>query len=420
MESKVRLFLKIIIGAFVVSIAPLFAQKTIHVNSIDQLLELEKQETKHKSIDLHINRIKLFSQRDKKIMSSLSRWKNLSAIRSITFQDIGQISGKILTWFLTNIPDSQLVSLKITNVKIKWEFQLPSSRVYSQLEKISIIKTDLDEDFFENFNITNLPNLRHLELVSCDLDEDYIPLLRDSQLLGKIEYLDLSQNDFENSVFSIFPFQKQGNLQTLKLNQCEILLDKDEDYSSEFLAVNKNIAKTEYFVDWDSPFFSKLRHLEIQNKTKEIEEIRTFLTTKKFHNLNVFFGFLLKLDKAAYEKEELQNKRKEKEYLELISSYPLKSVRNNFPFESPVQLNIFLKSAQAIISENIILSGDRWNYIAVKTLLASNKLPALKELSVINTTLTQNKVKGLIDEFGHISINAIFRDQGEHWPGITK
>jgi len=414
----VNLFFKIVI-ILSISIIPSFAQKTIVINSGDQFSDfLTKQEAEYDSITLHFNKIKFHKKNLKKFMSWLPNWKKLSSVRSVVFQEIPRVRGKLLTWILSVLPDSQLVSIKLINVKE--DFYLPNSIEFSKLKKLSIINTDLNEDFFKNFKKANLPNLRHLELIKCDLDEDYIPLLRDSQLMDQIEYLDLSNNEFENDIFSLFPMHQPGNLKKLKLNKCDIVLDKDEDYDKEFLAVNRYVADTKYVVDWDSPFFKKLEHLELQNNTKDIEEIRTYLKDEKLQKLPVFFGFLLEVEKGNLTKTKRRYKKKRKDYFKLISSYPLQSIRNNYTFENSTLLNIFLESSQSKISENIILEGDRWNYLAVKALLTSNSLPALKELSIINTPMSQDEVKKLMNKFPDININAIFRLPGEFWPGISK
>jgi hypothetical protein len=415
----VKSFKKILINFFIFISISAHAQNSIQINTVSQFIELENLESGIDSIDLFINNIKLESKDEKKVEASFGKWLGRQNVRRITFKNIKKIRSNILTWIIRMLPDSQLVSLKLFNVKIKGQFRLPVSHHYTSLKRISIINTIIGKAALKSFNPNNLPALKHLELINCQLDDDYIPLIEKAGLMPQLEYLDLSQNELTNAVFSLFPQERPGNLKSLLLNKCDLTLDKKEDYESGFLAFNRHVAKTEFFVDWDTPFFGNLEHLEVQNKIKKLREIKASLAEEKFQDLKIFYGFLLEDNTNHSRGGKAKYDKKLQKYIEMTTSFPFKSIRTNLDFSAPNFLNIFLKSEQAKICENINLSGDRWNYLALKTFLSSKAMPSLKEVSIINTPVNQDEAKKLIQEFAAFNFSFIMRKTGGHWPGVT-
>ena len=209
-------------------------------------------------------------------------------------------------------------------------------------------------------------------------------------------------------------------LKVLKLNQCEIILDQGNKYDPDFLAINKYLTQTQFYVNWNDPFFNKLEHLEMQHSTAKINNIRAYLADSALHNLNIFIGFLPEQKHGNTTVTRQKNLRLVQDFFDIISSYPIRSVRNNYPIESPAILNLFLKSSQSKITENINLNGDKWNYFAIRELILSKSLPSLKEISIIDTPISQNELKKLMEEFSDINFNTVLRNPGVFWPGISK
>ncbi len=393
---------------------PLIAQETIHINSTDGFLKLLRDKvTLYDSIDLHISNIDFSEDYEDSIYLPFKNWKNLSSVRSVVLKDLEDISEEELSSFLKQIPENQLNSLKLINLQIDEEFSLQNIGGYKNLKTLSVLGTKLGKSFFINFDTNNFPKLKNLELISCDLKYSFLSPIRKSELMSQLEFLDLSMNELGNSVFSIFPQEESGKLRTLKLNRCNIVLDSDDKY----LAVTKQLKDLKRAVNWQSPYFENLTHLEIENETDEMDEIKEYLAEEKFQNLQIFLGFL-----PTFEDDYSQAEKNQRwtDFIKIATSYPIESVRNNYTFTSIGVLNIFLKSRQAKVTENINLKGKRWNYVAVKTLLKQNHLPALKEIFLFETGMKQKDISNLINEFKTISFDAVLEKPGSIWPRIAE
>ncbi len=397
-----------------------FAKKSLEVSSIaDFQSVLSNQEVLQDKLTITFNGIKDLKNHEDEFLNLFKVWKGKALIHGLVFRNLDDLHGAFITNLVTELSDSQLVSLNVENVDYSGDLLLPKTKILYGLKKLSIINTDLDEDFFKNLNKSMQPNLCHLALIKCDLSNDQLLAIKNTHLLPNLKYLDLSQNDFGNYILSIFPYQQQGKLITLKLNNVGLVLSSGENYNSNYPAVNRKI-DPEYGIKWNSPYFSCLKHLELQHVSENMKEILSFEEDSIFQALPVFMGFVPDVKPTRSIKGKFKNKQLLDIFFKNLYSLNFHSTRNNYSFDSPQHLNLFLKSRQAKISENIILNGPRWNYMAVCTLLESNKLPALDEMFLPGNSMTQQEIKRLIDAFSGISFDVILSHAGGLWPGVSE
>ncbi|MEJ2054453.1 MAG: hypothetical protein P8X42_11075, partial [Calditrichaceae bacterium] len=89
-------------------------------------------------------------------------------------------------------------------------------------------------------------------------------------------------------------------------------------------------------------------------------------------------------------------------------------------FDTPEQLSIFLQSEQSKVTQNIILKGERWNYMAVNTILSVKCFPALNEIFLVNTPINQDELKNLINFYKNINFNIMTWETGYYWPSLVE
>jgi hypothetical protein len=344
---------------------------------------------------------------------------SLGILQAIEFQSM-TISAAVLNIFLKKIGTDSLREFIMINSEIEGHVFWPATGQFPSLQVLSCRNTAISEKVLSDIGHKKMPNLRHLTLLNCAIES--LTFLKQDSTLTRLEYIDLSQNDLGNRFFNILPYNQPGRLQTLKLNACDLEIKEDDDYDDDKPALSKVLTESAYFVQWEQPFFANLTHLELINKIKYHPKALDFFSDSFFHKMDIFMGI---------EFTELKNKRRQsvthalknkavtdvkKEILSTIAKYDYRTKRTNFQFENLQNLNIFLHSANAKFAENLNLASDSWHLTDVQYILLSQKLPALKELSLINTALSQEDIGRLMTQYPHLMFNVLTKKTGPLWP----
>jgi hypothetical protein len=362
-----------------------------------------------------------YSRREyRKHDEAIKAWAVKQTILSISFENIEDLRGSFVNWLLNHIRKNPIRELSIKGGNIEDDLVVYYALALPYMHTINIKNVRLNKDFFIKTLHQSVPSLTTLRLINCQLDEDIVDNFRSSGILSDLKELNLSENEFSNSIFAVFPYSESGKIETLILNNCGLTLQKNADYNNDFLAINRFIADEKPHVRWGAPYFTNLRHLEIQNGTEHFEECLAYINDTTFHHLDIFLGFQLAFPKSNSEKREKINEQKRDEYFAHIVSLPFRSRRNNYVFETPKKLNKFLNSYQTQFTEHLLLVGSHWNIWAVETVLQSKKLPDLKELTLIATPLTQDELMHIIQAYPKISIEGVFKKTGLHWPRMYR
>ena len=370
----------------------IFASSEINlqVSSFEELVSINIEGNDN---PIHLHLVEYVAQDTDKV-AQLKKIPWLNRVENITISD-SELKGSYLNFFLVFFRNNNIKSLSLINSNIE-ENHLFNGILFSRsLNKLIIIKVNLDEIFYRYLEKTPMPNLIHLELIDLQLKKKHIKYLKKMGVLNQLEYLDLSYNNFKNSIFTLFQTETEGNIKVLKLNKCGLTANFLGSYKKKFPALSSKISPKS-FVKWDGEFFKNLTHLEIRNKTKKINEINKLFHDPAFKDLEVFYGFYFDFPSNFSEKQIHEEQIK---ILKVYLSSPLQTKYYNFNFRNITEINLLLKSEKVNLLEKMILEGRNWNDIILRYYLDSWKFQSLKYISLIGTDMSQKQLSQLINDY---------------------
>ncbi|MEZ4746940.1 MAG: hypothetical protein R3C41_12760 [Calditrichia bacterium] len=332
--------------------------------------------------------------------------------------------------FSAQLPKLEFLELEDSNIKVKNTAFMGG--LAPELITLRINDTKLSDKFFGFLTAEAFPKLEKLELRNVDLDKKKLPYFVTSSLIPQLKYLDLSNNTFENTIFRWLPMDTPGNLKVLKLNNCGIFVwlkktDFGRSFNASFPALSK--ALDEDGVNWQSPLFQNLDHLEINGITSSpipaiifmmdstLQHIRTRILptlslAKKevdmpIMRLNWTEKYQSYVDKNSFSEPGDPEKKSEPDnsidsrnsFYAHLSSIKFQPKIHNIAFENLAELNLFTQSAFAKSAENLILSGENWNNGVLKLLLSNNPFENAKYISLVNPAMTEAEIYDLIHQF---------------------
>ncbi|GEM_PF-6510119 len=367
-----------------------------------------------------------------------------------------KLDNKTLGYIFRMFNTNELRTLSLIHMEVKKMPPVIFKGFLQHLETVRIMNSRLHKKFYEIFTVEQCPKLTHLELINNHLGKGFVKTLRKSRLIPRLKYLDLSGNKLTNRVLSLFLTDEPGNLETLVLNNCDLTISSREVYTEKFPAISRKIAMGGIAVDWNSPFFQHLTHLELENPSKSYLKTSELIGDSSFLALDIFKGFYFSTENSAikyieYLKsfqnrmtttdvlfEELkQNARYQKisRSRALLFQYmllPYRSRYTNYSISKLAELEKIYRSPQKNYLENLILRGSRWNDIIVRLVLKNCLLPNLKYIILNDVNMTQAEIYHLIHDFPQYSFEvhrtiwmsapkkAIQADfNPDYWPRVT-
>ena len=385
----------------------------LQIENTDQINIL--QSLPQTPIHLYISSEKIFNDEFLKTLKENIDYKNIGylTINNMT------IKAKHLSEFLEIFNEGFIKTLRFSNVKVIGSKKIKTANLCKNLEQLIITNCSIIQRFYEQLGKNGMPVLKHLEINSSKLDKKFIKILKEWNVITNLEFLDLSNNSIGNAIYNIFPLEETGNLQILKLNNCDVNF-KQNHYMTQhnkLLSLAKDLKFTG--INWMKPFFNHLKWLELQNAISDIDEILDVMKNEKFKTLNVFLGFLpVNSNESEYYKELFLIDYNA--YLIKAFKLNLHSCKNNYYITHPEYLIKFSEYNQGKIAENIILSGKQWYDETVRAVLDLNLFPALKEITLTCVNLSESEFYQLIQDYPDYHFNiTIFPDDEScvvHWP----
>ena len=116
---------------------------------------------------------------------------------------------------LKELPELKNLNIENNNLDI---VNLKADMFESKLEKLNVNRIDFEETFESLLKHVKFPELRELNMISCNVDSEF-PFFSRPVLLPKIEKLVLDDNDFD---YVPWKFEKIESLEFLSL-KCNMI-----------------------------------------------------------------------------------------------------------------------------------------------------------------------------------------------------